>query len=248
LPYNNLEAVEQLFAVDGSNIAAIIVEPIAGNMGMICPVPGFLEGLRVICDQHGAVLIFDEVMTGFRVHIGGAQGLYKVRPDLTTLGKVIGGGLPVGAFGGRTDIMQCIAPLGPVYQAGTLSGNPIAMASGLATLTALEAPDFFQNLHAMTHRLTEGLSHLAKSAGIGLSTVGQGGMFGFFFSGQGPVSNFEAVMAGDADQFNRFFHSMLDQGVYLAPSPFESGFVSASHTSEDIDRTLEKAERALQSL
>ena len=248
LPYNNLEAVEQLFAVDGSNIAAIIVEPIAGNMGMICPVPGFLEGLRAICDQHGAVLIFDEVMTGFRVHIGGAQGLYNVRPDLTTLGKVIGGGLPVGAFGGRSDIMQCIAPLGPVYQAGTLSGNPIAMASGLATLTALETPDFFQNLHAMTQRLTEGLSTLAIAAGVGLSTIGQGGMFGFFFSNQGPVSNFEAVMAGDADRFNRFFHNMLDQGVYLAPSPFESGFVSASHTTEDIDQTLWKAERALQSL
>lgn len=248
LPYNNLEAVEQLFAVDGSNIAAIIVEPIAGNMGMICPVPGFLEGLRAICDQHGAVLIFDEVMTGFRVHIGGAQGLYNVRPDLTTLGKVIGGGLPVGAFGGRSDIMQCIAPLGPVYQAGTLSGNPIAMASGLATLTALETPDFFQNLHAMTQRLTEGLSTLAIAAGVGLSTIGQGGMFGFFFSNQGPVSNFEAVMAGDADRFNRFFHNMLDQGVYLAPSPFESGFVSASHTTEDIDQTLRKAERALQSL
>ncbi len=248
LPYNNLEAVEQLFAVDGSNIAAIIVEPIAGNMGMICPVPGFLEGLRAICDQHGAILIFDEVMTGFRVHIGGAQGLYNVRPDLTTLGKVIGGGLPVGAFGGRSDIMQCIAPLGPVYQAGTLSGNPIAMASGLATLTALETPDFFQNLHAMTQRLTEGLSTLAIAAGVGLSTIGQGGMFGFFFSNQGPVSNFEAVMAGDADRFNRFFHNMLDQGVYLAPSPFESGFVSASHTTEDIDQTLRKAERALQSL
>jgi len=248
LPYNNLEAVEQLFAVDGSNIAAIIVEPIAGNMGMICPVPGFLEGLRAICDQHGAVLIFDEVMTGFRVHIGGAQGLYNVRPDLTTLGKVIGGGLPVGAFGGRSDIMQCIAPLGPVYQAGTLSGNPIAMASGLATLTALETPDLFQNLHAMTQRLTEGLSTLAIAAGVGLSTIGQGGMFGFFFSNQGPVSNFEAVMAGDADRFNRFFHNMLDQGVYLAPSPFESGFVSASHTTEDIDQTLRKAERALQSL
>ena len=248
LPYNNLEAVEQLFAVDGSNIAAIIVEPIAGNMGMICPIPGFLEGLRAICDQHGAVLIFDEVMTGFRVHIGGAQGLYNVRPDLTTLGKVIGGGLPVGAFGGRSDIMQCIAPLGPVYQAGTLSGNPIAMASGLATLTALETPDFFQNLHAMTQRLTEGLSTLAIAAGVGLSTIGQGGMFGFFFSNQGPVSNFEAVMAGDADRFNRFFHNMLDQGVYLAPSPFESGFVSASHTAEDIDQTLRKAERALQSL
>ena len=248
LPYNNLEAVEQLFAVDGSNIAAIIVEPIAGNMGMICPVPGFLEGLRAICDQHGAVLIFDEVMTGFRVHIGGAQGLYNVRPDLTTLGKVIGGGLPVGAFGGRSDIMQCIAPLGPVYQAGTLSGNPIAMASGLATLTALETPDFFQNLHAMTQRLTEGLSTLAIAAGVGLSTIGQGGMFGFFFSNQGPVSNFEAVMAGDADRFNRFFHNMLDQGVYLAPSPFESGFVSASHTTEDIEQTLRKAERALQSL
>ena len=248
LPYNNLEAVEQLFAVDGSNIAAIIVEPIAGNMGMICPVPGFLEGLRAICDQHGAILIFDEVMTGFRVHIGGAQGLYNVRPDLTTLGKVIGGGLPVGAFGGRSDIMQCIAPLGPVYQAGTLSGNPIAMASGLATLTALETPDFFQNLHAMTQRLTEGLSTLAIAAGVGLSTIGQGGMFGFFFSNQGPVSNFEAVMAGDADRFNRFFHNMLDQGVYLAPSPFESGFVSASHKAEDIDQTLRKAERALQSL
>ena len=248
LPYNNLEAVEQLFAVDGSNIAAIIVEPIAGNMGMICPVPGFLEGLRAICDQHGAVLIFDEVMTGFRVHIGGAKGLYNVRRDLRTLGKVIGGGLPVGAFGGRSDIMQCIAPLGPVYQAGTLSGNPIAMASGLATLTALETPDFFQNLHAMTQRLTEGLSTLAIAAGVGLSTIGQGGMFGFFFSNQGPVSNFEAVMAGDADRFNRFFHNMLDQGVYLAPSPFESGFVSASHTTEDIDQTLRKAERALQSL
>ena len=187
-------------------------------------------------------------MTGFRVHIGGAQGLYNVRPDLTTLGKVIGGGLPVGAFGGRTDIMQCIAPLGPVYQAGTLSGNPIAMASGLATLNALETPDFFQNLHATTQRLTEGLSTLAKAADIALSTVGQGGMFGFFFSNQGPVSNFETVMAADTDRFNRFFHSMLDQGVYLAPSPFESGFVSASHTSEDIDQTLEKAQQALQSL
>jgi glutamate-1-semialdehyde 2,1-aminomutase len=248
LPYNNLEAVEQLFVADGSNIAAIIVEPIAGNMGMICPLPGFLEGLRSICDQHDTVLIFDEVMTGFRVDIGGAQGLYNVRPDLTTLGKVIGGGLPVGAFGGRSDIMQCIAPLGPVYQAGTLSGNPIAMASGLATLTALETPDFFENLHATTQRLTDGLSSLAIAAGIGLSTVGQGGMFGFFFSNRGPVSNFEAVMASDADRFNRFFHSMLDQGVYLAPSPFESGFVSASHTSEDIDQTLEKAERSLQSL
>ena len=248
LPYNNLEAVERLFAADGGNIAAIIVEPIAGNMGMVCPVPGFLEGLRSLCDQHDTVLIFDEVMTGFRVHIGGAQGLYNVRPDLTTLGKVIGGGLPVGAFGGRSDIMQCIAPLGPVYQAGTLSGNPIAMASGLATLTALETPDFFQNLHAMTQRLTEGLSTLAIAAGVGLSTIGQGGMFGFFFSNHGPVSNFEAVMAGDADRFNRFFHNMLDQGVYLAPSPFESGFVSASHTAEDIDQTLRKAERAFQSL
>ena len=248
LPYNNLEAVEALFASDGSNIAAIIVEPIAGNMGMVCPIPGFLEGLRAMCDQHGTVLIFDEVMTGFRVHIGGAQGLYKVRPDLTTLGKVIGGGLPVGAFGGRADIMQCIAPLGPVYQAGTLSGNPIAMASGLATLNELEAPGFFEKLHAMTHKLTEGLSSLATAAGVGMSTVGQGGMFGFFFSNQGPVTNFEAVMAGDADRFNRFFHSMLQQGVYFAPSPFESGFVSASHTSEDIDQTLDKAQHALQSL
>ena len=248
LPYNNLEAVAQLFAIDGDNIAAIIVEPIAGNMGMVCPVPGFLEGLRAICDQHGTVLIFDEVMTGFRVHIGGAQALYNIRPDLTTLGKVIGGGLPVGAFGGRADIMHCIAPLGPVYQAGTLSGNPIAMASGLATLEALEAPGFFQDLQAMTQRLTHGLSNLAEAAGIALSTVGQGGMFGFFFSSQDPVSNFDAVMAADPNRFNLFFHSMLDQGVYLAPSPFESGFVSAAHTSHDIDQTLEKAERAFQSL
>ena len=246
--YNDLAHVEEVLEANKEEVAAIIIEPVAGNMGCIPPVEGFLEGLRKLSDKHNAVLIFDEVMTGFRVHIGGAQGLYKVRPDLTTLGKVIGGGLPVGAFGGRTDIMQCIAPLGPVYQAGTLSGNPIAMASGLATLTALEAPDFFQNLHAMTQRLTEGLSNLAIAAGVGLSTIGQGGMFGFFFSNQGPVSNFEAVMAGDADRFNRFFHNMLDQGVYLAPSPFESGFVSASHTTEDIDQTLRKAERALQSL
>ena len=249
LPYNNLEAVEQLFAVDGSNIAAIIVEPIAGNMGMICPVPGFLEGLRAICDQHGAVLIFDEVMTGFRVHIGGAQGLYNVRPDLTTLGKVIGGGLPVGAFGGRSDIMQCIAPLGPVYQAGTLSGNPIAMASGLATLTALETPDFFSESACNDPKAHRGVINPGHRRRGGLEHDWTRRHVRFLFF---PIKDRSQTLRQSwrvtLIDLIVFFHNMLDQGVYLAPSPFESGFVSASHTTEDIDQTLRKAERALQSL
>ena len=248
LPYNNSEAVEALFQAEGDSIAAIIVEPIAGNMGMVCPEPSFLNTLRRLCDQSGALLIFDEVMTGFRVHLGGAQGLYNVRPDLTTLGKVIGGGLPVGAFGGRAEVMQAIAPLGPVYQAGTLSGNPVAMASGLATLNTLTEPDCFQRMQRNTQRLAEGLQSLANARNIPMTTCARGGMFGFFFSTEPVVSNFSAVMASYIDRFNQFFHAMLDAGVYLAPSPFESGFVSASHTLDDIDETLASAARALAQL
>ena len=248
LPYNDSEAVEALFQAEGNSIAAIIVEPIAGNMGMVCPEPSFLNTLRRLCDQSGALLIFDEVMTGFRVHLGGAQGLYNVRPDLTTLGKVIGGGLPVGAFGGRAEVMQAIAPLGPVYQAGTLSGNPVAMASGLATLNTLTEPDCFQRMQRNTQRLAEGLQSLANARNIPMATCARGGMFGFFFSNKPVVSNFSAVMASDIDRFNQFFHAMLDAGVYLAPSPFESGFVSASHTLDDIDETLASADRALAQL
>lgn len=248
LPYNDSEAVEALFQAEGDSIAAIIVEPIAGNMGMVCPEPSFLNTLRRLCDQSSALLIFDEVMTGFRVHLGGAQGLYNVRPDLTTLGKVIGGGLPVGAFGGRAEVMQAIAPLGPVYQAGTLSGNPVAMASGLATLNTLTEPDCFQRMQRNTQRLAEGLQSLANARNIPMATCARGGMFGFFFSTEPVVSNFSAVMASDIDRFNQFFHAMLDAGVYLAPSPFESGFVSASHTLDDIDETLASADRALAQL
>ena len=248
LPYNDSEAVEALFQAEGNSIAAIIVEPIAGNMGMVCPEPSFLNTLRRLCDQSGALLIFDEVMTGFRVHLGGAQGLYNVRPDLTTLGKVIGGGLPVGAFGGRAEVMQAIAPLGPVYQAGTLSGNPVAMASGLATLNTLTEPDCFHRMQRNTQRLAEGLQSLANARNIPMATCARGGMFGFFFSTEPVVSNFSAVMASDIDRFNQFFHAMLDAGVYLAPSPFESGFVSASHTLDDIDETLASADRALAQL
>jgi len=248
LPYNDSEAVEALFQAEGNSIAAIIVEPIAGNMGMVCPEPSFLNTLRRLCDQSGALLIFDEVMTGFRVHLGGAQGLYNVRPDLTTLGKVIGGGLPVGAFGGRAEVMQAIAPLGPVYQAGTLSGNPVAMASGLATLNTLTEPDCFHRMQRNTQRLAEGLQSLANARNIPMATCARGGMFGFFFSTEPVVSNFSAVMASDIDRFNQFFHAMLDAGVYLAPSPFESGFVSASHTLDSIDETLASADRALAQL
>jgi glutamate-1-semialdehyde 2,1-aminomutase len=243
-PYNDLAAVEQAFAADGRDIAAVIVEPVAGNMNLIAPRPGFLEGLRALCDRHGSVLIFDEVMTGFRVHAGGAQALYGITPDLTTLGKVIGGGMPVGAFGGRRALMEQIAPLGPVYQAGTLSGNPVAVAAGLATLELTAMPGFYDTLAATTRRLADGLSRVGRDAGVELGAQAVGGMFGLYFAAAIPDS-YEAVMRSDKARFNRFFHAMLDAGVYLAPSAFEAGFVSAAHTDADVDATLEAAARAL---
>ena len=243
VPYNDLAAVAAAFAAEEDGIAAIIVEPIAGNMNLIMPKQGFLEGLRALCDQHGAVLIFDEVMTGFRVHPQGVQGLTGITPDLTTLGKVIGGGMPVGAFGGKRAIMEKIAPLGPVYQAGTLSGNPVAVAAGLATLAATEAPGFYEELTRMTRTFTEGLVTAAKRARVPFSAQAVGGMFGIYFAAQVPDS-YDSVMAGDKERFNRFFHAMLDAGIYLAPSAFEAGFVSAAHKSDHIAATLAAAESA----
>ncbi len=243
LPYNDLAAVEAAFAKGGSDIACIIVEPIVGNMNLIMPREGFLPGLRAVCDRHGAVLIFDEVMTGFRVHPRGAQGLYGITPDLTTLGKVIGGGMPVGAFGGKRAIMERIAPLGPVYQAGTLSGNPVAVAAGLATLREIEAPGFHDRLAAVTKSLTDGLAAAARRAGVPFAAQSAGGMFGLYFAPAVP-DTYDAVMASDKDRFNRFFHAMLDAGVYFAPSAFEAGFVSAAHGAADITATLAHAEKA----
>jgi glutamate-1-semialdehyde 2,1-aminomutase len=240
LTYNDLDDVARAFAEHPDAIAGIIVEPVAGNMNLIAPKPGFLAGLRELCDKHGSVLIFDEVMTGFRLHLQGAQGLYGVAPDLTTLGKVIGGGMPVGAFGGKRAIMEKIAPLGPVYQAGTLSGNPVAVAAGLATLKAIQSPGFHQRLAERTRALTDGLAAAAAKSGVAFSAQSIGGMFGIYFSATVPDS-FAAVMACDKEAFNRFFHRMLDAGVYLAPSAFEAGFVSAAHTGADIDTTIELA-------
>ena len=248
LSYNDLAQVEEAFAHIGQQIACIIVEPVAGNMNCIPPLPGFLEGLRKICDDYGAVLIFDEVMTGFRVALGGAQQFYGITPDLTTLGKVVGGGLPVGAFGGKKAIMQHIAPLGPVYQAGTLSGNPVAMAAGLATLKQIMKPGFFESLSTMTQRLTDGLEARAKAARIPLCTAQVGGMFGVFFTDLPEVQSYAQVMDCNVDRFKLFFHGMLEQGVYLAPSAFEAGFVSAAHSKADIDATLDAAERVLTGL
>jgi len=242
LPYNDLAAVDAAFRAD-SAIACIIVEPIAGNMNLITPAPGFLAGLRQLCDRHGAVLIFDEVMTGFRVHAGGAQGLYGITPDLTTLGKVIGGGMPVGAFGGKRAIMEFIAPLGPVYQAGTLSGNPVAVAAGLATLAATETPGFYERLSARTQLFVDGLTGAARAAGVPFCAQAVGGMFGLYFAESVPHS-YEAVMACDKARFNRFFHAMLDDGIYLAPSAYEAGFVSAAHSDDDIAATVAAAARA----
>jgi glutamate-1-semialdehyde 2,1-aminomutase len=247
LEYNNIAEVEAYFTRAGDEIAAIIVEPVAGNMGLVPPVPGFLQALREQCDKSGAVLIFDEVMTGFRVALGGAQSLYDVRPDLTTLGKIIGGGMPVGAFGGRKDIMSKLAPLGGVYQAGTLSGNPIAMTAGLATLELIEAPGFYSSLSAMTARLMQGFSDAAKHAGIPMSTNQVGGMFGFFFTDV-EVRHFSQVMNADSALFNQFFNGMLAEGINLAPSPFESGFVSSAHTDADINQTISAAEKVLKTL
>jgi glutamate-1-semialdehyde 2,1-aminomutase len=243
VPYNDLAAVEAVFAAEAGEIAAIIVEPIAGNMNLIMPRPGFLEGLRGLCDRHGAVLIFDEVMTGFRVHPKGVQGLTGITPDLTTLGKVIGGGMPVGAFGGKRAIREKIAPLGPVYQAGTLSGNPVAVSAGLATLAATEATGFYDSLSQVTRSFTEGLVHAAKRAGVRFAAQSVGGMFGIYFAAEVP-DTYDAVMAGDKERFNRFFHAMLDAGIYLAPSAFEAGFVSAAHKPEDIAATIAAAEAA----
>ncbi|MGJ0489796.1 glutamate-1-semialdehyde 2,1-aminomutase [Methylobacter sp.] len=242
LAYNDSEAVKALFADIGEQIACIIVEPVAGNMNCIPPVPGFLETLRQVCDQYGSVLIFDEVMTGFRVGLHGAQGLYNITPDLTTLGKVIGGGMPVGAFGGKRKIMECLAPLGPVYQAGTLSGNPVAMAAGLKTLELIARPGFFEDLTAKTEKLTTGMKQRAQEAGIALTTNAVGGMFGLFFTEAEQVTSFAQAMQCDQNLFKRFFHAMLEQGVYLAPSAFEAGFVSAAHTDEDLNQTLDTAE------
>jgi glutamate-1-semialdehyde 2,1-aminomutase len=241
LNYNDIDQVRDTFARIGSEIACIIVEPVAGNMNCIPPVPGFLEGLRDVCDQYGAVLIFDEVMTGFRVALGGAQAVYGVIPDLTTLGKVIGGGMPVGAFGGRRDIMERISPLGPVYQAGTLSGNPIAMAAGLKTLELIAAPGFFEALAAKTATLTDGLVERATAANVALSANRVGGMFGVFFTDRGPVTDYAGATACDQARFRAFFHGMLGRGVYLAPSAFEAGFVSAAHSAAEIAATLEAA-------
>ncbi len=248
LTYNDSTQVEQVFTEIGHEIACIIVEPVAGNMNCIPPEPGFLETLRRVCDQSGSVLIFDEVMTGFRVSLGGAQAHYGLTPDLTTLGKIIGGGMPVGAFGGKQSIMQSLAPLGPVYQAGTLSGNPVAMAAGLKTLELISQPEFYESLQHKTRQLVDGLQSLANQAGIPFTTNAVGGMFGLFFSPEKTISRYNQVVACDQERFKRFFHAMLEQGVYLAPSAFEAGFVSAAHTEEDIQATLTAAQRVFEQL
>ncbi len=242
LEYNNGTALEQVFEQQGDGIAAVIVEPVAGNMNLVAPRPGYLETLRACCTRHGAVLIFDEVMTGFRVALGGAQALYGVKPDLTTLGKVIGGGMPVGAFGGRRDIMQCVAPLGPVYQAGTLSGNPVAVAAGLATLKVAQSAGFYEKLEKTTRALCEGLVQCAREHDIGFSVTSIGGMFGLFFRETAPAGYAE-VLQCDAEKFSPFFHGMLAEGIYLAPSAYEAGFVSAAHGADEIGRTLEAARK-----
>ena len=244
LNYNDLDQVRDTFAQIGDQIACIIVEPVAGNMNCIPPVPGFLEGLSEVCDRHGAALIFDEVMTGFRVALGGAQAVYGVQPDLTTLGKIIGGGMPVGAFGGRHEIMEKISPLGPVYQAGTLSGNPVAMAAGLKTLELISAPGFYDALGAKTERLLAGMRERAAAASVSLTTNQVGGMFGLFFTDAPQVNDYEGSTACNQDQFKAFFHAMLERGVYLAPSAFEAGFVSSAHSDTDIDTTLDAAAEA----
>jgi glutamate-1-semialdehyde 2,1-aminomutase len=243
--YNNLESVAAAFAQHPEDIACIIVEPVAGNMNCIPPVAGFLQGLRDICDQYGALLIFDEVMTGFRVALGGAQEKYGIKPDLTCLGKVIGGGMPVGAFGGREDIMLQIAPTGPVYQAGTLSGNPVAMAAGLASLKEVQRPGLYQQLSASTQSLAEAMKKIANRHGVPMAVNYSGSMFGLFFTTEQNVSNYKQATSCNTAQFNRFYHGMLDQGVYLAPASYEAGFVSAAHTPEIIQQTLDIADKVL---
>jgi len=248
LPYNDSDAVRNLFAEMGEQIACIIVEPVAGNMNCVPPAPGFLETLREVCDDYHSVLIFDEVMTGFRVALSGAQGLYGIKPDLTTLGKILGGGMPVGAFGGQRKIMEYLAPLGSVYQAGTLSGNPVAMAAGLKTLELISVLGFYESLTASTEKLTSGLRDRAQQAGLAFTTNSVGGMFGLFFSNEEKISRFDQVMACDQALFKRFFHAMLAEGVYLAPSAYEAGFISAAHSDEDLEQTLAIAEKVFAQL
>ena len=248
LDYNDAQQVRECFASLGDKIACIIVEPVVGNMNCVPPVPGFLETLRDVCDQYGSLLILDEVMTGFRVSHTGAQGHYQIKADITTLGKVIGGGMPVGAFGGRRDVMQMIAPSGPVYQAGTLSGNPVAMAAGLKTLELLENPAIYSQLNARTEQLVTGLQRLADEAGIPFTTNHVGSMFGFFFTEEKKVTNFKQVMACNIPRFNQFFHGMLKRGIYLAPASYEAGFMSAAHTEDDIHTTLQAAKETFAEL
>jgi len=243
LDFNDAQMVRDTFKQLGDQIACIIIEPVAGNMNCVPPVPGFLECLREVCDEYGSVLIFDEVMTGFRVALGGAQQVYNIKPDLTTLGKVIGGGMPVGAFGGRKDIMDKIAPTGPVYQAGTLSGNPVAMAAGLKTLELISEAGFHDRLTEKTQLLTTGLQAKARAAGIALTTNTVGGMFGFFFSEEEKITNFAQVSQCNIERFQKFYHGMLDYGVYLAPSAYEAGFVSSMHSDQDINDTLDAASK-----
>jgi glutamate-1-semialdehyde 2,1-aminomutase len=247
LPYNDIDAFGKAVAEIGDEVACVIIEPVAGNMNCIPPLPGFLEGIRELCTRHGIVLIFDEVMTGFRVALGGAQALYGIKPDLTTLGKVIGGGMPVGAFGGRREIMEQIAPLGPVYQAGTLSGNPIAMTAGLKTLELISAPGFYTVLSEKVEYLTNGILASAHAAGIAMTCNRVGGMFGLFFSDQ-QVSSFAQATQCNIEQFKHFFHGMLDAGIYMAPSAYEAGFVSIMHGIDDLDATIEAAKRVFNKL
>lgn len=248
LPFNDAEAVRQCLEVQGEQIAAIIVEPVAGNMNCIPPVDGYLQALRQLCDKYGVLLIFDEVMTGFRVALGGAQSLYGVTPDLSAFGKVIGGGMPVGAFGGKRSLMELVAPSGPVYQAGTLSGNPVAMAAGLANLDLITAPGFYEALNQKTRQLVEGLASAAKKEGVPMLFSQAGGMFGFFFTDQPLVHSFAQVVNCDVERFKAFFHHMLDSGVYLAPSAYEAGFVSAAHSDGDIQDTVNSASAAFKRL
>lgn len=243
--FNNLDSVEELLKANKDDVACLILEPVAGNMNCIPPVDGFLEGLRSLCDQYGVVLIFDEVMTGFRMGVDGAQGYYNVKPDLTTLGKIIGGGMPVGAFGGKKEIMDHLSPVGPVYQAGTLSGNPVAMAAGLAALNELSKPGFYEPLFAYTEALVNGMTEIAERKGIPFTTNRVGTMFGFFFTDDKKVTSYQQVTNGNMERFKKFYHAMLDQGIYLSPSAFETGFVSAAHGDKELKLTLEAFERAI---
>ncbi|MDO5506557.1 MAG: glutamate-1-semialdehyde 2,1-aminomutase [Pseudoxanthomonas suwonensis] len=247
LPYNDADAATALFDECGADIAALIIEPVVGNANCLPPRPGYLQHLRELCTRHGALLIFDEVMTGFRVALGGAQSRYGVTPDLSTFGKIIGGGMPVGAYGGRRDLMQQIAPSGPIYQAGTLSGNPVAMAAGLAMLELIDEPDFHPQLERATNWLCDGLEDAAKAAGVPFSTQRVGGMFGLFFS-EGPVDTFAAAVACDTDAYCRFFRAMLDEGIFLAPSAFEAGFLSSAHDDAILGETVDAARRAFAAL